>query len=164
MGVKLGCVTLLTGSQNDHCSRTGHSQDTEDSEHHGAVITGFGQIEATGVDHGQRSFCIGRAVILQHVDCVAVNSCGSGQQVVSQLLLGHVVQDISQAAIGLDVALSLCLSNDFLSKAGIILDQANNVRLVDVAQNSGLNLRNNDLDVFLQQGVAVVGTDLGDGV
>ena len=49
----------------------------------------------------------------------------------SQLLLGHVVQDISQTTIGLDVALGLSFSDDLLSEAGIILDQANKKLEVD---------------------------------
>ena len=45
---------LLAGSDvQDTCS-TGHDQNAKDGEHQGAVITGFGQIKSTGIDHGQR--------------------------------------------------------------------------------------------------------------
>ena len=102
--------------------------------------------------------------IIQHIDSVTVNSCGSSQQIMSELLLGHIVQYISQTAIGLDVALGNSLRDDFLSEARIVLNQTNNIRLVDIAQNSGFNLRNDNLNVLLQQGVAVIGTNFGDGV
>ena len=81
-----------------------------------------------------------------------------------QLLLGHVVQDVCQTAVSLDVALGNGLVDDSLGVTGIILNQPQDVGLVDIADLHGLHLGDHDLDVIPQQGVAVVGTDFGCGV
>ena len=114
------------------------------------MITGLRQIETTGVNDLQGYGSVDAAVVLQHIDLVAVNGCGSGQQVVLQVLLGHVLQIAGVVDDG-------CVT-------GIVLDQAQDIGSVDVAQLLSLSLGDDDLDVVLQQGVAIVGTDFGDGV
>ena len=104
------------------------------------------------------------AAVGQHVDIVAVNGGRCSQQMMLQLLLGHVVQDVCQTAVGLDVALGNCLVDDGLGVAGIILNQTQDVGLVNIADFHSLHLGDHDLDVIPQQGVAVVGTDFGCGV
>ena len=141
---------LLAGSDvQDTCS-TGHDQDAKDGEHQGAVVTGFRQIKATGVDHSQRSLGILAAIVYQHGDLVAVHSSGSGQQVMLQMLLGHVLQIAGIV--------------DDLSVAGIVLDQTQDIGLVDVTQLGGFSLGDNDLDIILQQDITVIGANFGDGV
>ena len=81
-----------------------------------------------------------------------------------QLLLGHVVEDVSQAAIGLDVALGDRLTDDGLRIAGIILDQTHHIGLIDVADLHSLDLGDDDLNVIPEQGVAVIGADFGGGM
>ena len=150
---------LLAAADDDAHSGAGHQQDTQQAVHPHTAITGGRQIEAAGIDHSQRSMGILGTVVLQHVDIIAINSCGSGQQVMLQLLLGHVVQDVGQAAIGLHVALGDSLADDSLCVPGIVLNQANYIRLVDVTDLNGFNLGNYDLNVIPQQGVAVISTD-----
>ena len=59
-------LLALAGNQEQHEHCASHSDHANDGEYHGAVITGLGQVEATGVDDGQRCLCVGAAVILQH--------------------------------------------------------------------------------------------------
>jgi len=155
---------LLSGDQQDQSTGSCHHADADDAEHPGAGITGLGQIVATGVDNGQRRMGIDRAVVLQHVDSVAVHGSRGSQQVVSKLLLGHIVENVSKVAIGLHIALRLGFGDDALSKAGVILNETGNVGQIDIAKLSGLLLGDDDLDILLQQRVAVVGTDFSDGV
>ena len=155
---------LLSGDQQDQSTGSCHHADADDAEHPGAGITGLGQIVATGVDNGQRRMGIDRAVVLQHVDSVAVHGGRGGQQVVGKLLLGHIVENVSKVAIGLHVALRLGLGNDALSKAGIVLNQACNVGQIDITKLSGLLLGDDDLNILLQQRIAIVSPDFGDGV
>ena len=158
------CNGLLAGYQHDHPCCSCHHADADDAEHPGAVVAGLGQIVATGVDYGQRRMGIDRAVVLQHVDSVTVHGGRGSQQVVRQLLLGHIVEDISQTAVRFHVALCLGLGDDALSKAGIILNETGNVGQIDVTKLSGFLLGDDDLDILLQQRVAVVGTDFGNGI
>ena len=57
---KLLLVVLLAlasdQEQNEHCAS--HCDHADDSEDHGAVITGLRQVEATGVHDGQRCLCV----------------------------------------------------------------------------------------------------------
>ena len=155
---------LLAGSEdNDACSAS-HGDDAQNAEHPGTMVTGLGQVEAAGVDHGQRSVGVDAAVVLQHIDVVAVNGSGGGQQVVLQMLLGHVVQDIGQVAVGLDVAHGDSFVDNGLCVTGIVLDQTDHILGIDVAQLHSLNLGDDDLDVILEEGIAVVSADFGDGV
>ena len=159
----LGVVLLAGGQENGACC-TGHGQHTDDGKQHGAVITGFGQIKSTGIDHAQRCQGVYGAVFGEHIHIVAVNGCGGGEELVGQLLLGHVVENVGQVAIGLHVALLDGFLDDGLGVAGIVLDQACHVGAVDIAEDFGFHLGNDHFDIFLQQGVAVIGTDFGDGV
>ena len=61
---KLLLVVLLAlaGNQEQNEHSASHSNHTNNSEDHGAVIAGLGQVEATGVDDSQRCFCVGAAV------------------------------------------------------------------------------------------------------
>ena len=90
------------------------------------------------------------AAVAQHIDLVAVNSCGSGQQVMLQVLLRHIFQIAGVVDDG--------------GIPGIVLDQAQDIGGVDVADVDGLDLGDDNLDVVLQQGVAGIGADFGDGV
>ena len=81
-----------------------------------------------------------------------------------QLLLGHVVEDVNQTAVGLDVTLGDGLTDDGLGVTGVVLDQPHHIGLVDVADLHSLNLGNHDLDVIPEQGVAVIGADFGGSV
>ena len=73
-------LLALAGNQEQHEHCASHSDHANDGEYHGAVITGLGQVEATGVDDGQRCLCVSAAVILQHGHTVAVNACVGGHQ------------------------------------------------------------------------------------
>ena len=114
------------------------------------MVTGFGQIKAAGVHNGQKSFGVLAAVVLQHIDSIAVNGCGSGQQMVLQMNLGHILQIAGIIDDG--------------GIPGVILDQAQHIGFIDVTQFSGFLLGNDDFNIVLQQSVAIVGADLGDGV
>ena len=149
-GFQLAAAVLLFGSQdNDGCG-TSHSNDAQNIKDHGTMVTGFGQVKATGVHNGQGSFGVLAAVVLQHIDSFAVNGCGSGQQVVLQMDLGHILQ------------IAGIIDDGGIPR--VILDQTQNIGFIDVAQFSGFLLGNDDFDIVLQQSVAIIGADLGDGV
>ena len=61
---KLLLVVLLAlaGNQEQNEHSASHSDHTNDSEDHGAVIAGLGQVETTGVHDGQRCLCVGAAI------------------------------------------------------------------------------------------------------
>ena len=84
--------TLLAKSKEHGACSNGHKKHAPDAVHPGAVITGLGQIETTGVHHGQGCLCVDAAVVLQHGDLLVVYGSGSGQQLVFQMFLGHIVQ------------------------------------------------------------------------
>ena len=77
---------------------------------------------------------------------------------------GGTNEDVCQVAVGLHVALLDGFLDDLLSVTGIVLNEAGNIGAVDLAQNIGLYLGNDHFNVFLQQGVAIVGTDFGEGI
>ena len=68
----------------------------------------------------------------------------------SKCFLGHVLQ--------------IARIFDDCGVPGIVLDQAQYIRGVNVAVFCGLRLGNYHFNVILQEGVAVVGTDFGNGV
>ena len=86
----------------------------------GAVVTGLRQVKTAGVDDLQGNNGVDAAVVFQHVDVIAVDGCGSGQQVVLQVLLRHVLQITGVVDDG-------CI-------ARIVLDQAQDIGCVDVVQ------------------------------
>ena len=114
------------------------------------MIAGLGQIKAAGVHNAQRSDGIDGAIVFQHIDIVCINSSGCGQQLVLQMSLGHVLQITG-------------VVND-LGVTGIVLDQAQQIGDVNVAQLSGFSLGDDDLNAVLQQGVTVIGRLFGDDV
>lgn len=137
---------LLPGHSKQHKGRTGHEQDAAYGEQHGAVVTSLGQVETTGIDHGQRGFRVGTAVVREHIDLLAADGCGSGQALVLQVLLRHILQIAG-------------VLDDFCIP-GIILDQAQNIGGIDVAQIAALSLGNDHLDVLLQQDITIVSGNL----
>ena len=58
VSVQLAGSGLLPVGQDDAGHGTGHEQDTDQAVHPHAIVTGFGQVEALGVDYGQRCIII----------------------------------------------------------------------------------------------------------
>ena len=83
---------LLAGHRIQHSRCTNHEQNSDHSKHHSAIVAGLGQVETTGVDYGQRSFGVGAAVVLHHVDLLAADGSGGSPKLVFQMLLGDVLQ------------------------------------------------------------------------
>ena len=72
-GADGGLLGFFAGGDNDADGGGSHKQDSRQAVHPHTVIAGSRQVKAAGVDHGQRRFRIGRSVILQHVDLVAIH-------------------------------------------------------------------------------------------
>ena len=152
-----GLLRLLTGSlflllHGDHHKHqcTGDQHDTRCTADPGAVVTGLRQVEATGVDHLQGSFCVVTAVVGEHIHGVAVHSSGNGQQMMLQVYLGHILQVAGIV--------------DDLSVAGIVLDETQDVAGIDITQLGGFGGREDHFDGISQQHIAIIGTDFGHGV
>ena len=90
------------------------------------MIAGLGQIKTAGVHNTQRSDGIDGTIVFQHIDIICIDSSGCGQQLVLQMSLGHILEIT-------DVV------ND-LGITGIVLDQAQQIGDINVAQLSGLSL------------------------
>lgn len=120
----------------------------------GTGLTGLGQVKAVGVHDGQGAQGVGGAgvlVVVKHVDLVAVNGGGSGQQNGMLCCLGNVGQTQIQAAVK--------------AVAGIVLDNAQDIVAVNGAGTVSVFLCGNDnSDIVLEQSVAVSGLQLGDDV
>ena len=82
---------LLEGNQHDNQGAS-HQGDTNDTVHPGAVVTSLRQVEALGIDNGQRSQCVGGLAVIFHVHIVAVHLGIGGQEVVFQVVLGNTGQ------------------------------------------------------------------------
>ena len=135
------------------CNTTSGAEDQErarNGEHFCAVVAGVGQFKATGVDHAQRRFGVGGAVVREHGHGVAVHCGAGGQQMVFQVLLGHILQ-VSRVV-------------DDRGVPGVVLDQAQHIGGVNVANFCGFRLGNHHFNVILQQRVAIVRADFGNGV
>jgi len=114
------------------------------------VITGLGQVKAAGIHNGQGRFCIHAAVVFHHVDLLAVHGSGSGHQLVFQMFLGHIFEITG-------------VLDDF-GIPGVILDQAQYIGFIDVAQAGGFRFGNDHIDTLFQHNIAAVGAHLGHGV
>lgn len=145
-----GSLFLLLQGDHHHQQSAGNESNTGSTEDPGAGIAGFRQVEATGVDHGQRCFCVVAAVIGEHIHRVAVHGSGNRQQMMLQVYLGHILQVAGIV--------------DDLSITGIILDEPQNIAGVDITQLGGFGGGEYHLDGVLQQHIAIVGADFGDGV
>ena len=78
---------LLAGHRIQHCSSVDHKQNAHNSKHHSTIVASLGQVKAAGVNHGQRSFRIGAAVVLGHIDILTADGTTIvGSVVVSTLL------------------------------------------------------------------------------
>ena len=143
--LRLVGITLLPENHHDDNGCAGHQQDADDTECHSAGIAGLRQIKTAGIDDFQRNDGICTAVIVQHVDILAVDSGGCGQQVVLQMGLRHILEVAGVFDNG-------CIP-------GIVLNQPQQVGGVDVTQFRGFDLRNDDFDVVLEQRIAIIGSD-----
>ena len=117
-------LLLIQNQQNGH--GTSHEQDTCQGNHNGAVVTSLGQVKATGLHHSQWRFGIDTAVVLHHVDLLTVHGSGGSQQLVFQMLLGHIVE------------ITVIVDNGSIS--GIVLNQAQHIRAIDAAGSIGILL------------------------
>ena len=143
--LRLVGITLLPENHHDDNGCAGHQQDADDTECHSAGIAGLRQIKTAGIDDLQGNNGVCAAVIVQHVDILAVDGGGCGQQVVLQMGLRHILEVASAFDNG-------CIP-------GIVLNQPQQVGGVDVTQFRGFDLRNDDFDVVLEQRVAIIGSD-----
>ena len=135
-----GLVDLLLGTDHEEDDGGGahHDEDADDGIHPIASGTGARQIEATGVDHFERGKSIEGFTVLVHVHVVAVHGRGGGQQTMLQMLL--------------DVGVAI-----------VVLDNTQHIVVIPVTEVA-LGGGDNHLDIVLQQGIAVVGLGLGDGI
>ena len=120
--------TLLAKSKKHGTCSNSHQKHASDAIHPGAVITGLGQVKAAGIHNGQGRFCIHAAVVFHHVDLLAAHGSGSGHQLVFQMFLGHIFEITG-------------VLDDF-GIPGVILDQAQYIGFIDVAQAGGFRLGN----------------------
>ena len=129
---------LLLAEQEDGHGGENHESTTDDGEHPGAIGTGLGKIKAAGIHHGERSQSVHRTLILVHIHIVAVHGSGGSQQIVLQMLL--------------DVGVTT-----------IVLGDAQGI-VVAVTEGIGCLALDDNLNVVFQQGIAVIGLGLGEGV
>ena len=94
--------------------------------------------------------CVDAAAIFSHVHLVAIHGGRGGQQVMLQMLLGHI--------------LDLYAGCQNLRIPGIVLNQALHISAIDASELIGLGLGDNDLNVIFQESVAIIGADFGCGV
>ena len=85
-------ITLLSENHHDDNGCAGHQQDADDTERHSAGVTGLRQIKTAGIDDFQGNDGVCAAVIVQHVDILAVDGGGCSQQVVLQVRLRHILE------------------------------------------------------------------------
>lgn len=135
----LTCIFLTLGINQKPDAATGaeNQEGSCNGEPAGAVVAGSGQVKAGGVDHLQGRFCVGRAVVCEHGHGIAVHRGGGGKQMMLQVLLGNIVQIPGVM--------------DDRSIPGVVLDQAQNVGGINVAERGGFLLGNDNRNVLFSK-------------
>lgn len=73
-------IVFLLAELVDHKGRSAHGQNAAYRKHPSAVRAGLGQLKALGVHHGKGHHRMDRAVICLHLNSLAVDGGGSGEQ------------------------------------------------------------------------------------